>query len=97
MPLPAHRTHGGAGQGAGRKPKGERPGVTHHGRPELTALAPVHVTLRVLPHVWNLRGRRVLAVVESAIEAMTTWREFRVVHSGHGTTSFVAAQNGVET
>ncbi len=78
--LPAQRTHGGARKGAGRKPKGERAGVTHHGRPELTALAPVHVTLRVLPHVWNLRSRRVLAVVESALEAMKPRREFRVVH-----------------
>ncbi len=78
--LPAPRTHGGARKGAGRKPRGERAGVTHHGRPELTALAPVHVTLKVLPHVWNLRTRRVLAIVESALDAMKTWREFRVVH-----------------
>ena len=40
---------------AGRKPKGERAGVTHHGRPDLLRTGPVHVTLRVLVHVWNLR------------------------------------------
>jgi REP element-mobilizing transposase RayT len=54
--------------------------VTHHGRPELTQLAPVHVALKVLPHVWNLRSQRVLAVVESALEAMKPWCELRVVH-----------------
>ncbi len=43
-------------------------------------MAPVHVTLRVLPHVWNLRSQRVLRVVEAALEGVKAWREFRVVH-----------------
>ncbi len=80
IPLRPRPTHGGARKGAGRKPKGERAGVTHHGRPELARDLPVHVTLRVLPHVWNLRSRRVLRVVEAALEGLMTWREFRVVH-----------------
>jgi REP element-mobilizing transposase RayT len=41
----------------------------------------VHVTLRVLPHVWNLRSQRALRVVEGAVEAATAARStFRVVH-----------------
>ncbi|HET8539385.1 MAG TPA: hypothetical protein VFL83_05890 [Anaeromyxobacter sp.] len=73
-------THGGARAKPGPKPKGERAGVTHHGRPEVDRNTPVHATLRVLPHVWNLRSRRSLAVVERALEGARTWREFRVVH-----------------
>jgi REP element-mobilizing transposase RayT len=67
--------------GAGRKPLGARAGVSHHGRPAVTASSPVHVTLRVLPHVWNLRSQRALRVVEGALEAATAARRtFRVVH-----------------
>ncbi len=73
-------THGGERAGAGRKPKSERAGVSHHGRPDVTARTPVHATLRVLPHVWNLRSRRSLAVVERALAGARAWREFRVVH-----------------
>jgi REP element-mobilizing transposase RayT len=34
----------------------------------------------VLPHVWNLRSRRSLHVIERALVGMYAWREFRVVH-----------------
>ncbi|GAO02883.1 transposase [Anaeromyxobacter sp. PSR-1] len=78
--LPAPRTHGGRRPGAGRKPKGARAGVSHHGRPEVTATTPVHVTLRLLPHVWNLRSRRSLRVVEAALSAVRNRLTFRVVH-----------------
>ncbi len=54
--------------------------MSHHGRPEVTNRTPVHVTLRVLPHVWNLRSRRALDVIEAALAGARTWREFRVVH-----------------
>ncbi|ACG72200.1 conserved hypothetical protein [Anaeromyxobacter sp. K] len=78
--LPAPRTHGGRRRGAGRKPKAARAGVSHHGRPEVTAATPVHVTLRVLPHVWNLRSGRSLRVVEAALSAIRDGSGFRVVH-----------------
>ena len=73
-------THGGARAGSGPKPRGDRPCVSHHGRPEIARSTPAHVTLRVLSHVWNLRSRRALAVVERALTGARTWREFRVVH-----------------
>jgi REP element-mobilizing transposase RayT len=38
------------------------------------------VSLRVLPHVWNLRTARSLGAITGAIAGMRTWREFRVVH-----------------
>jgi REP element-mobilizing transposase RayT len=46
----------------------------------VTAETPVHVTLRLLPHVWNLRSRRALDAVSSALQGMLPRREFRVVH-----------------
>jgi REP element-mobilizing transposase RayT len=78
--LPAPRTHGGTRKGAGRRPVRERAGVTHHGRDEVTAETPIHVTLRLLSHVWNLRSRRSLDAVSSALEGMLPSRAFRVVH-----------------
>jgi REP element-mobilizing transposase RayT len=42
-------------KGAGRRP-GER--VSHHARRKFAKPTPVHVTLRVRPHVWSLRSRR---------------------------------------
>lgn len=78
--LPAPRAHGGRRPGAGRKPTGARAGVSHHGRPEVTAATPVHVTLRLLPHVWNLRSRRSLRVAEAALAGIRERAAFRVVH-----------------
>jgi len=63
------RTWGGARKGAGRKPKGPKAGVPHLQRPALRARFPVHVTVRMLPHVWNLRSRRGFAVIRKAIYA----------------------------
>lgn len=80
LPLAPRFGHGGARRGAGRKPRRERPGVSHHGRERIRSTAPVHATLRVLPHVWNLRSARSFAVVARAVEGMKGWREFRVVH-----------------
>jgi len=79
--LRPHRTHGGRRARAGRKPSGDAAGVTHHGRPELEGPLPVHATLRVLGHVWNLRSRRAQDVVEAALlSGRAAWRGFRVVH-----------------
>ena len=64
-----HAGWGGARKGAGRKPKTERAGVSHLGRETLSARFPVHVTLRVLPHVWNLRSRRSFRVLARAFGA----------------------------
>ena len=66
MSLP---TWGGKRKGAGRKPKGPKAGVSHNRRPALAARFPVHVTVRMLPHVWNLRSRRSFAVIAKAVFA----------------------------
>jgi REP element-mobilizing transposase RayT len=80
LKLPRTRTHGGARRGAGRKPRGARPGVSHRRRDHVARQPPVHVTMRVLDHVWNLRSRRCHAVVQAALAGMLDRREFRVVH-----------------
>ena len=50
--------HGGKRKGAGRKRLAPAPRVKHRARAVLGSNQPVHVTWRVLPHVWNLRSRR---------------------------------------
>ena len=51
-------THGGKRRNAGRKPRGEKPGVVHASRAILSGREPVLVTLKVGKHVSNLRTRR---------------------------------------
>lgn len=46
---------GGEREGAGR-PRGSR--ASHHARPRFEKPTPVHATVRVRRHVWNLRSRR---------------------------------------
>ena len=61
--------HGGKRRGAGRKPKGKKPLVSHRARPRFDKATPVHVTLRVRRHVWNLRSRRCFGAIAACFEA----------------------------
>src|SRR5438309_1829783 len=54
------RARGGRRPGAGRKPKGPRPMVSHAARPRFGKPMPVLVTLRLKNDVWNLRSARCL-------------------------------------
>jgi putative transposase len=74
------RMHGGKRRGAGRKPKGERAGVSHARRAQLCARHPVHVTMRVRDGVWSLRGRRAVATLATAFAAGKEKPGFRLVH-----------------
>jgi REP element-mobilizing transposase RayT len=79
LALPPGR--GGYRKNAGRHPKaGGRAGVSHHGRDEVTGREPVHVTLRCLGHVWNLRSRRAFDVIAPAIARAQRGDEFSVAH-----------------
>jgi REP element-mobilizing transposase RayT len=73
-------TWGGARPGAGRPPNGERAGVSHLKRGEVTAKEPVHVTLRVQPGVRSLREPRVFTAVLSGLAAGRQRFGFRLVH-----------------
>ena len=59
---------GGARIGAGR-PKSPTSGVPHLSRPALSGREPVHVTMRVCEHVFQLRSRRCFAVIRAALAA----------------------------
>ena len=73
-------TWGGRRAGAGRKPRGERPGVAHTPRPRLASRYPVHVTLRVRPHVFQLRSRRCFRVLGAAFLAARERHGVRLCH-----------------
>jgi REP element-mobilizing transposase RayT len=63
LPFPAGR--GGRREGAGRK-RGRR--VSHRGRPKFARATPVHVSVRVRSHVWNLRSGRAYRRISKCLE-----------------------------
>ena len=69
------RTRGGKRAGAGRKRTRSAGRVVHRPRPALASRYPVHVTLRVKEHVWNLRARRCFRHVAAAFRATAAARE----------------------
>jgi REP element-mobilizing transposase RayT len=73
-------THGGARRGVGRRPRGDRAGVSHSTRPIVTAHRPVHITFRARDHVWNLRSHRCFRVVAHALATARDSSPLRVVH-----------------
>ena len=58
---------GGKRRGAGRKPKGERAGVSHAKRPEIDPRHPLHVTLKIRKGIANLRMWTVLDLFHSIV------------------------------
>ena len=63
------RTWGGKRRGAGRPPKGKVALVSHDRRPGLDGRTPVHVVLRVLGDVPNLRAKPTFEVISGAFRA----------------------------
>src|SRR5438132_3831143 len=63
FPFPKGR--GGKREGAGRR-RGKR--VSHHARPQFEKPTPVHVTVRLRRHVWNLRSRRSYRRIAGCLE-----------------------------
>src|SRR5690348_17374364 len=63
----------------GPKPKGPR-GSPHTVRPELKARHPVHVVLRVVSAVGNLRRRATYKAVREATLTTARREDFRIVH-----------------
>ena len=73
------RTHGGAREGAGRKPTHPgRPRLRHAERPVLAARFPVHVTKRVRRDVTRLRRFELCKVLRSAFVHGCRRDEFRI-------------------
>jgi REP element-mobilizing transposase RayT len=78
--LPLFKRRGGKRRGAGRKPKGGRAGSPHKKRPVLHARYPVHVTLRVVAAVGNLRRRFTYRAVREATLTTARREDFHIVH-----------------
>src|SRR5215467_11754434 len=74
------KKRGGKRRGAGRPRKGSRAGSPHTQRPFLHARYPVHVTLRVVGAVGNLRRRCVYQAVREATLTTARREDFRIVH-----------------
>src|SRR5215470_8826496 len=70
---------GGKRRGAGRPAKGKRAGSPHKARPYLHARYPVHVTLRVITAVGNLRRRCVYQAIREATLTTARREDFRIV------------------
>jgi putative transposase len=74
------KQRGGKRRGAGRPPKGRRAGSPHKERPYIHARFPVHVVLRVIGAVGNLRRRCVYRAIREATLTAARRGDFRIVH-----------------
>src|SRR5262245_63501437 len=72
-------TWGGKRRGAGRKPKGERAGVSHDKRPVQKARHPVLVTLRLRAGLRSLRYDDEHELLKQAFTVASRSADFRVV------------------
>src|SRR4051812_4743433 len=73
------KQRGGKRRGAGRPPKGKRAGSPHKERPFLHARYPVHVVLRVIGAVGNLRRRCGYQAIREATLTTALREDFRIV------------------
>jgi REP element-mobilizing transposase RayT len=71
---------GGKRTGAGRKPKGARAGSPHGKRPTIKPCHPVHVVMRVVSAVGNMRRRALYKAVREATITAALRERFRIVH-----------------
>ena len=71
---------GGRRPGAGRKPNGERAGVSHRERDALASRFPVHVTLKMRAGLPSLRHGRAHSAVLESFAGVREREGFRLVH-----------------
>src|SRR5258708_462427 len=67
-------------KGGGRKPNGPKAGISHLRRPGFASKFPVHVTLRMRAHVYNLRSQRCYQPIQRAFDAAKDKFGFRLNH-----------------
>jgi REP element-mobilizing transposase RayT len=72
-------THGGARKGAGKKPEGPRPRVSHATRATFRSGDVLHVTLSLREGIPSLRQLGAWAVIVAALRAVRGRADFRVV------------------
>jgi REP element-mobilizing transposase RayT len=71
---------GGKRKGAGRKPKGARAGSSHQARPTIKPSHALHVVMRVVPAVGNMRRRSLYKAVRDATITAALRERIRIVH-----------------
>jgi REP element-mobilizing transposase RayT len=71
---------GGKRKGAGRKPTGARAGSSHMARPTVRVSQPLHITLRVVPAVGNMRRRSLYKAIRDATVTAAVRERIRIVH-----------------
>lgn len=71
---------GGKRKGAGRKPKGARAGSPHQVRPTIKPHHALHVVMRVVPAVGNMRRRSLYKAIRNATITAALRERFRIVH-----------------
>ena len=74
------RHNGGRRAGAGRKPKGDKAGVSHGPRALLAARVPAHVTLKLRCGLQKLRSRAEYKALRAAFAAGCDRGGFRLTH-----------------
>ncbi|HEX5054386.1 MAG TPA: hypothetical protein VFZ65_21590 [Planctomycetota bacterium] len=74
------RQNGGRRAGAGRKPNGDKAGVSHAPRALLAARFPAHVTLKLQRGLPRLRSPREYAALRAAFAAGCDRNGFRLAH-----------------
>ncbi len=74
------KPRGGKRKGAGRPPKGARAGAPHKERQFPHARYPMHVVLRVVAAVGQLRRRSVYHAIRAATRTAARRESFRIVH-----------------
>jgi REP element-mobilizing transposase RayT len=72
--------HGGKRKGAGRKPKGARAGSPHQERPVIKPQHALHVVMRVVPAVGNMRRRSLYKAMRDATITAALRERVRIVH-----------------
>src|SRR5215510_4698028 len=72
--------HGGKRRGAGRKPKAHRAGAPHKARPEIKPTQALHVTMRVVVAVGNMRRRELYKAMRDATITAALRERFRIIH-----------------
>lgn len=71
---------GGKRKGAGRKPKGARAGAAHQARPEVKPYHALHVVMRIVSVVGNMRRRSLYKAMRDATITAALRERFRIVH-----------------
>src|SRR5690349_1907682 len=71
---------GGKRKGAGRKPNGARAGSKHQARLPIKASDALHVVMRVVPAVGNMRRRSLYKAMRDATITAALRERFRIVH-----------------